>query len=98
MAAKAGELMLELGDPQRLGLDQRDQALGRLTQLGRILGQRLGFAQHGRSIPQQLGAGNPAIELNASVCYKISPSSAVARAAAAPANRCPRAASTAAPA
>src|SRR3954466_3826817 len=73
MAAKAGQLMLELGDPQRLGLDQRDQALGGLTQLGRILGQRLGLAQHGRSISQQLDRGNPAIELSTSICYKNQP-------------------------
>ena len=42
MAAKAGELMLELGNPQRLGLHQRDQTLGGRPQLGRIFGQRLG--------------------------------------------------------
>jgi hypothetical protein len=46
MPAKAGQLMLELGDPQRLGLHQRDQALGGLAQFGRIFGQRLGFVEH----------------------------------------------------
>jgi hypothetical protein len=46
MTAKASQLMLELGDPQRLGLHQRDQALGGLTQFGRIFGQRLGLIEH----------------------------------------------------
>jgi hypothetical protein len=32
--------MLELGDPQRLGLHQRDQTLGGLAQFGRVFGQR----------------------------------------------------------
>ena len=48
MAAKAGELMLELGDPQRLGLHQRDQTLGGHAQFGRIFGQRLGLVEHDR--------------------------------------------------
>jgi hypothetical protein len=48
MAAETGELVLELGDPQRLRLHQRDQALGGLTQFGRVFGQRLGLVEHDR--------------------------------------------------
>jgi hypothetical protein len=48
MAVKTGQLVLELGDPQRLGLHQRDQALGGLAQLDRIFGQRLALVEHGR--------------------------------------------------
>ena len=48
MAAKTGQLVLELGDPQRLGLHQRDQALGGPTQFGRVVGQRLGLVEHDR--------------------------------------------------
>ena len=59
MAAKAGELMRELGDPQRLGLHPaRSRAAEARRSLG-ILGQRLGLVQHGRSLPQQLARGNP---------------------------------------
>jgi hypothetical protein len=48
MATEAGELVLELGDPQGLGLHQRDQAFGDLAQFGRVFGQRLGLVEHDR--------------------------------------------------
>ena len=46
MAAQTRELVLELGDPQRLRLDERDQTLGGCPQLGRIFGQRLALIEH----------------------------------------------------
>jgi hypothetical protein len=60
MAAKAGQLMLQFGDPQRLRLHQRDQAFGGLAQFGQVAGQCPGLAQHDPSIAQWLDAGNPA--------------------------------------
>jgi hypothetical protein len=59
MATEAGELVLELGDPQRLGLHQRDQALGGHPQFGRVFGQRLGPARHGWIIAQRCDPENP---------------------------------------
>ena len=46
MAAQTGELVLELGNPQRLGLDERDQTFGGHPQLGRIFWQSLALVEH----------------------------------------------------
>jgi hypothetical protein len=96
LPAQPRQLVLQLGDAQRLSLGERDQLLCCRAQLRRVVGQGLGLVEHALCWQNGTSRGIRTIP-NTLIFLIFSPSSAAARCAVVPASRCPPKASPAVP-